>query len=302
MKANLNKPQLFLSLGIVLLTAVSAFCAGVPGDDQPSPSMVWSRGNTVLVFASFPACEDESATPHRTMQTLISKDGGKTWNWRGPRMPWSMLEYILVSGDEIWLAGENYNPEGPASEPFLLPVDGDSMEWPQLEIYDRYTELTAVARDDHDGNRFLAWVNHLMLPADDPDLPEDGSDPMFLHESLDRGRKWHVIKKEKDVPKSPPGLRFFEPISEQSGTWRISKTSQSSASELEHKKRDGKWHPAGRLPSPIQNCVVREENVEGQSIGSLPFLRNYKTKASFGDRMEHPASLLPSPHSERNLQ
>lgn len=262
MKVSLNKAQLFLSLAIVLLAAVHGSCAGVPGDDQPSPSMVWSHGNTVLVFASFPACEDESATPRPTMQTLISKDNGKTWNWRGPRMPWSMLEYILGSGDEIWVAGENYDAEGPASEPFLLLVDADSMEWPQLRIYERYTELTAVARDERDGNRFLAWVNHLMPDESEPpfDPPADGSDPMFLHESLDQGQTWHVVRMEKDAPKSAPGLRFFEPISEQSGAWRISSTSQSSASLLEHQDRKGKWHPAGRLPSPIQNCVVRQEN------------------------------------------
>ena len=265
MNANLDKAQLFLSLAIVLLTVVSGFGSSVAEDDQPSPSMVWSHGNTVLIFASFPACEDESATPHQTMQTLISKDGGQTWNWRGPRMPWSTVDYILQSGDEIWVAGENYDPEGPASRPFLMLVDGDSMEWPQLEIYDRYTELMAVARDDRDGNRLLAWVNHLMLPPDDPDLPEDGSDPMFLHESLDRGRTWHVIRKEKDVPKSAPGLRFFQPISEQSGAWRISKTSQSSASLLEHQDREGKWHRSGRLPSPVQNCVVRKESQLGKN-------------------------------------
>lgn len=264
MRANPHKPQLFLSLGLVLLAAGTSFCAGFAENDQPTPNLVWSHGKTVLVFAVFPACEDESAVPRQTMQTLISKDDGKTWNWRGPRMPWSMLEYILQSGDEIWLAGENYDPEGPASEPFLLLVDADSMEWPQLRIYDRYTELTAVARDERDGNRFLAWVNHLMLPPDDPDVPEDGSDPMFLHESLDRGRTWHVIRTEKEAPKSAPGLRFFQPTSEQSGAWRISttkmKTGMSGGSVLEHKARDGKWHPAGRLPSPIQNCTVRKES------------------------------------------
>ena len=235
-----------------------------PQDDQPTPNLVWSHGKTVLVFAVFPACEDESPTPRQTMQTLISKDGGKTWDWRGPRMPWSMLEYILESGDEIWLAGENYDAEGPASEPFLLLVGADSMEWPQLKIYDRYTELTAVARDDRDGNKLLAWVNHLMLDPDDPDLPHDGSDPMFLHESLHRGQTWHVVRQEKNTPKSAPEVRFFEPISEQSGAWRISrsktKTASPSVTLLEHQGPDGKWHRAGRLPSPIQNCTVTEES------------------------------------------
>ena len=264
MRANLNKAQLLLSLGIVLLTSVSGFCAGVPQDDQPTPDMVWAHGKTVLVFASFPSCEDESATPHQTTQTLISQDGGKSWNWRGPRMPWTMLEYILESGEEIWIAGENYNAEGPASEPFLLLVDADSMEWPQLRIHDRYTELLAVARDERDGNRFLAWINHLMARESDPpfDPPEDGSDPMFLHESLDHGQTWHVVRQEKNAPKSAPGLRFFQPISQQSGAWRISstKTNSSSVSVLEHRARDGKWHPAGRLPSPIQNCTLIKES------------------------------------------
>src|SRR6185437_12729877 len=73
MTANLNKPQLLLSIGMVLLAAGTSFCTGVPKDDQPTPDLVWAHGQTVLVFALFPACEDESPTARQTMQTLIPK-------------------------------------------------------------------------------------------------------------------------------------------------------------------------------------------------------------------------------------
>jgi len=254
----MNTSRLLLAGGVALLAAVTGFCIGVPAEDQPSPSAVWAHGNTVLVFATFPSCTEDSAPAHLTMQTLISKDGGKTWAWRGPSMPWSMVEYILESGDEIWLAGENYDSEGPASVPFLLLLDADSMEWPQLEIHSGYTELMAVARDERDSNRFLAWANHLLLSPDDPDYTDDGKNPLFLHESLDRGRTWHVVRKEKDVPKSAPGLRFFQQIKEQSEGWRISSRQPGGVAVLEHQQPDGKWHSAGRLPTPIQNCEARQ--------------------------------------------
>lgn len=252
-----NKAQLLFPAGIALLAIVTGLCIGVPAEDPATPGEVWSHGETVLVFAHFPSCEDESAAPHLTGQTLISKDGGKTWAWRGPRMPWSMVEFILESGDEIWLAGENADAEGPASDPFVMRVDTESMDWPQLKIYDGYTELMAVARDDRDSNRFLAWANHLMLDPDDPDYPRHGNDPMFLHESLDRGQTWHPVRKVKGAPKSMPGLRFFQQLTEQSETWRVSGSKQSDIAVLEHQEPDGKWRPASKLPSPVQNCEVR---------------------------------------------
>lgn len=248
----LNKTRLLLLAGTALLTAVTGFCIGVPPDDPPSPNGIWVHGDTVLLFAMFPACKEEGGPSHTALQTLVSKDGGRNWAWRGPRLTWSYFEFILDTGDEIWLAGNNYNPEGPASDPYVLLFDADSMEWPQFQIFNGDDELMAVARDDRDNNRFLAWVNHL--------INSEETDPTFLHQSLDHGRTWHIVKQVKSVPRSAAGLHFFQEIPQQSGAWRISNTDQPRTSFLEHQEPDGKWHPAARLPLPIQKC---EEQVFG---------------------------------------
>jgi hypothetical protein len=111
----------------------------------------------------------------------------------------------------------------------------------------------AVAKDERDGNRFVAWVTHLMLSPDDPDSADD--DPMFLHESLDRARTWHVLKKVKSVPKASPGMRFFEEIPRQSGGWRITNDNQHSA--LEHLGQDRKWHSVAKAALPIQESCEK---------------------------------------------
>jgi hypothetical protein len=247
----LNKTRLLFFAGAALLTIATGFCIGVPENDSPSPSGVWTHGDTVLLFTTFPACKADDEPPHRFLQTLVSKDGGKTWAWRGPRLTWSNFEYIMDTGNEIWLAGDSYSAEGPAYDPFLVLFNADSMEWPQLKIYEGEDELMAVAHDDRNSNRFVAWVNHLMLPPGDPDA-DDGTDSTFLHESLDRGQTWHAVRKVKRIPKSAPGLHFFQEIPQRSGAWRIASTYHSSAAFLEHLEPDGSWRPAAKLPSPIQ--------------------------------------------------
>jgi hypothetical protein len=259
----LNKARLLLLAGVAILATVTGFCIGVPEENLTTLG-IWAHGDTVLLFSTVHACKEDEETAHPPLQTLVSKDGGKTWAARGPRLLWSKLEFILDTGEEIWIAGDSYDAEGPANTPFFLLFDADKMEWPKFDIYDGYDELLTVAHDDHDGNRFLAWVNHLMLDPTDPDAAEDpGIDPTFLHESLDHGRTWHAVKKVKRVPKSAPGLHFFQEIPQQSGSWRIAGADQSSAA-LEQLGTDGKWQQSARLPLPVQ------ERCEEQQPGNQP--------------------------------
>jgi hypothetical protein len=239
----LNKTRLLLSAGAAFLAAVTGFCIDVPEENLTSPQGIWAHGDTVLLFGMMHRCKDEVDIPYRPQQTLVSKDGGKTWARRGPRLMGSTVDFILDTGEEIWIAGDSYDSEGPANTPFLLLFDADSTEWPKFDIYDGYDELLALAHDNRDSNRFLAWVNHLMSNED--------TDPTFLHESLDHGRTWHAVKKVKRVPKSSPGLHFFQQIPQQSGAWRIANADQPSAA-LERLGPDGKWHQAAKLPLPIQ--------------------------------------------------
>jgi hypothetical protein len=210
---------------------------------------IWSHGDSILLFATVHKCGDELEEPTQPLQTLVSRDEGKTWSRSGPRLLWKKFEFILDTGTEIWIAGDSYDAEGPASTPFILLADPDSRDWQEFEIYQGYDELMAVAKDERDSNRFLAWVNHLMLPPDHPDYGED--DPMFLHESLDRAGTWHVLKKVKTVPKAVPGMRFFEEIPRQSRGWRIINVGQNN-SALEHLGKDGKWHQVAKPALPIQ--------------------------------------------------
>lgn len=243
------KTGLLLSTCFVLLTTIPGVCTQAQEENLAFVG-IWIHGDTILLFATVHKCNDEINEATQPLQTLVSKDKGKTWTRSGPRLMWSKFEFILDTGREIWIAGDNYDPEGPASSPFILLADPDSRDWQRFEIYDGYDELMAVAWDERDGNRFLAWVNHLMLFPADPDYEEN--DPMFLHESLDRAGTWHAVKKVKGVPKTAPGMRFFKEIPNQSRGWRIIDNISQHTTALEHLGRDGKWQLVAKSALPIQ--------------------------------------------------
>jgi hypothetical protein len=176
------------------------------------------------------------------MQTLVSQNGGQSWNRGGPRLFGSSFLYILNVGEETWIAGDSY-AEGPAHDSFLILVDPNQTEWPEFPIFDGPEEFRALAHDERNPNRFLAWIDHV-------DLNDTDATHIFLHESLDRGRTWHVVKEVKRVPRAMPGLRFFQELPQESGGWRISTFTLPRT--LEHLGADGKWHEAAKLPLPIQ--------------------------------------------------
>jgi len=226
-----------LPLAALLLAAT---LVAAPQDDRGSPGEIWTNGNIVLFFAPMRACEGEET--YIPMQTLVSTDGGRSWSKRGPRLFGSSFLYILNVGGETWIAGDSY-VEGPAHDSFLLLVDPNNAEWPQFSIYDGPEEFRALAHDERNPNRFVAWIDHV-------DLNDSDATHIFLHESLDRGRTWHVVKEVKRVPKSMPELRFFKEPPQESGSWRVGTFTLPRT--LEHLGQDGKWHRAATLPMPIQ--------------------------------------------------
>src|SRR6267142_2631574 len=237
------KRMRFLSPALLALLVTSAcFCvSGPPAQDNDVPVWgIWARGDTVLLFAHVRNCEEDSGA-YKPAQTLVSTDGGRTWAMRGPRLVGRSFQYILNVGDEIWLAGDSY-AEGPATNPFLLLVDPQRDDWPEFQIYDGNEEFRALAHDERDPNRFFAWLDHVEM--DEPEASH-----IFLHESLDRGRTWTAVKEVKRVPKSLPGLRFFQDIPMESGDWRVDPTTRT----LEHRDRNHEWHTAATLPLPIQD-------------------------------------------------
>jgi hypothetical protein len=241
-------PELLMStkiLHLLLLAALLVAATVVPAaqDDQPSAGEIWTHGNTVLFFAPMRQCGDEQT--YTPMQTLVSRDAGKSWSKSGPRLFGSSFLYVLNVGGETWIAGDNY-VEGPAHDPFLLLMDPNNAEWPEFPIYDGPEEFRALAHDERNPNRFVAWIDHV-------DLYDTDATHIFLHESLDRGRTWRVVKEVKRVPKAMPGLRFFSEPRQESGDWRVSAVTLPRT--LEHLGPDGKWHQAAQLPLPIQeNC------------------------------------------------
>jgi len=243
----LKKPRLLSLVLATFLAALTGFCISGPvaqtvaQDDPLTPAGIWTHGDTVLLFAFFRQCEEDGGGGCQPLQTLVSKDGGKTWARSGPRLVGSSFLYILNTGGETWIAGDSY-AEGPAHGPFLHLFDPDNTEWPEFEIYDGGEEFRALAHDERNPNRFLAWIDHV-------EVSEPESSHIFLHQSLDRGRTWHEVKEVKRVPKSMPGLRFFQDLPQESGDWRIN----SATRTLEHKGQDDQWHTAVTLPLPIQN-------------------------------------------------
>jgi hypothetical protein len=249
------------------VAALTLTLAGVSSaqDQRPHVSGIWARGDTVLLFAFFRACGDESAD-YPSLQTLISKDAGKTWAKTGPRFYGEALMFILPdqgpntikdagndaskrTKDQLWLASE-WVIEGPG-DPALMLFAADSAEWPRFKVEPNgygTADLLAIARDEGDHDRFLAWIERdLDIVEPDPEFDPDSS-PIYLNESLDGGRTWRRVKRVKEVPKSVPGLRFFIEIPEQSGDWRVA----NGSSALEHRESDGKWHQVAKLPLPIQ--------------------------------------------------
>jgi hypothetical protein len=155
--------------------------------------------------------------------------------------PGRELDFILDTGTELWIAGQNA-AEGPTSAPYLLRYRADDAEWLQSEIYDDFAELVAVARETKTG-RFLAWVRHIV---DVGSVQQTW--PMYLHQSVDGGRTWSEVKKVRRVPRSAPGVHFFQELPSRSGSWRISRL----GSAVEQRQGDGKWHTVTKLPLPLQ--------------------------------------------------
>ena len=218
-------------------------------EQQPeldTPYGIWTHKDTILLFAPARQCEDDGGG-YQPMQTIISKDAGKSWTKSGPRFVGSTLMYLLDTGDDLWFAGEEY-AEGPTHSPFLLRFDPESAEWPQLDIEDESlnygADLRALAQDTRNPNHFLAWITHLSI--DDPEAA-----PVFLHRSLDQGKSWKQLQQVKRVPRSWKGFRFFKEPPMESGGWRIDTFTHPRT--LEHLEQDGQWHTVVTLPLAIQN-------------------------------------------------
>jgi len=220
---------------LLIIAALVATASSAP-QEYLTADGIWARGDTIILFARFNPCGE----PYRPIQPLVSRDGGQTWAASGPRLEGSELEYILDTGAELWIGGEQI-AEGPSSAPFLLLYRADGAEWPQFVIYDDAAELLGVARETKSG-RLLAWVRHIDFQSD------NWTGPVYLHQSVDRGPTWSTMQKVRHVPRSAPGLRFFQKLPRQSGRWRIS----SLGSAVEHQQADGKWHRITRLPLPLQ--------------------------------------------------
>ncbi|HEV2962562.1 MAG TPA: hypothetical protein VG649_12095 [Candidatus Angelobacter sp.] len=198
---------------------------------------IWVRGDTLIIFARLNPC----GGPYRPIQTLVSIDGGKTWAASGPRLdPGRELDFILDTGAELWLAGQDM-AEGPTHAPYLLRYAADHAEWRESEIYPDNAELLGIAQETKTG-RLLAWVRHIDF------MSEHWTGPVYLHQSLDGGQTWSEIKKVRRIPRWAPGLHFFQELPRRKGPWRISRL----GSAVEQRQADGKWHPVTKLPLPLQ--------------------------------------------------
>ncbi|HET9792010.1 MAG TPA: hypothetical protein VFR08_11955, partial [Candidatus Angelobacter sp.] len=188
--------RMFRNFGGVISAAIFIAICSAPGMSQKQTFVdgLWSHENTIVLVARF----DQCGGPYRPVQSIVSTDGGNTWAAEGPRLEGSDLFFILSDGDELLLGGQYY-AEGPTSSPFLLVYGLEKHEWSQSDIYDGAAELLGMAREKETGH-LLAWVRHIDVQS------EDYSGPIFLHESVDRGKTWDLIKDVTHVPTSIPGL------------------------------------------------------------------------------------------------
>jgi hypothetical protein len=243
-----------ISIIVLLLASGSTMVAGFnPGqDDQQKAIGIWEHGKTVLLFAMLTNCEPGT---YLHTQALVSADTGKTWAKSGPDLYGRDLKLISnTTGEEVVIGGQYYI-EGPTNSPFLL-VYRDGVEWQEFSIYDGAAELKALAQDELRPNRFLAWVEHIDMNAD-----EDVPGPIYLHQSLDHGRTWKAMRKVKSVPASALHLRFFLEIPLENGRWRVSEQDQPRA-RVEHIGENGQWQVVTSLPLPIQETCTEEKRPE----------------------------------------
>lgn len=238
---------MFRNFGCVISAAIFIAMCSAPGMSQKQTFVdgLWSHENTIVLVARF----DQCGGPYRPVQSIVSTDGGNTWAAEGPRLEGSDLFFILSDGDELLLGGQYY-AEGPTSSPFLLVYGLEKHEWSQSDIYDGAAELLGMAREKETGH-LLAWVRHIDVQS------EDYSGPIFLHESVDRGKTWDLIKDVTHVPTSIPGMNFFHELPQRSGKWRVS----HDGNAIEQLKDDGEWDRSVKLPLPVQQeCPVDQDD------------------------------------------
>lgn len=238
---------MFRNFGCVISAAIFIAMCSAPGMSQKQTFVdgLWSHENTIVLVARF----DQCGGPYRPVQSIVSTDGGNTWAAEGPRLEGSDLFFILSDGDELLLGGQYY-AEGPTSSPFLLVYGLEKHEWSQSDIYDGAAELLGMAREKETGH-LLAWVRHIDVQS------EDYSGPIFLHESVDRGKTWDLIKDVTHVPTSIPGMNFFRELPQRSGKWRVS----HDGNAVEQLKDDGEWDRSVKLPLPVQQeCPVDQDD------------------------------------------
>lgn len=207
---------------------------------------LWSHDKTIVLLARFEAC----GGPYRPIQPIVSRDGGETWAASGPRFDGSDFMFLMGDGPDLYVAGEDI-AEGPSSGPFLLVYHADSDAWSQFEIYQDAADLLGVAHETGTGH-LLAWVEHI-------DVASEASGPVFIHESVDGGKTWAVIRDVGHVPASVPGLHFFQELPERFGLWRVSLAGKAIA----QLKDDGKWYDVVNLPLPMQKeCPVTTDDAQ----------------------------------------
>ena len=190
---------------------------------EPRGLFVW--GDSVMVLGAVQGCQGA----YDPMQAMVSRDEGKTWHATGPHTVGLSRDFVLDTGTELLIAGENII-EGPAHEPFLHVYRYAVEQWDEFEILSGSTELSALALETKTG-RLLAWIRHV-------ELSDDGwSGPLFLHESVDGGKSWREVKKVARVPASRAGLQFFQRFADQRGPWRIVRDEHSARLERTDNKQ-----------------------------------------------------------------
>ena len=226
-------------LGLSLAIVAASVCAG-DSRQNAAPYGIWTRGETVVLFAHVYPCPPDELPPPGAAQLFVSEDGGKSWGKRGPQLDGSVFEYIYEAKGRVWIVGE-HTAEGPASEPFILVPDESGLGWSVHVIYEDAAELESIVVQNN--GDFGAWIRHLKLH-------DNGwTGPLYLHKSSDGGRTWRLVGRTNNAPANQAA--GFKKIETQTATWRVA--DQGNGVSVVERRTDehSAWKTVYRFPPNV---------------------------------------------------
>ena len=214
-----------LSLAACTIVAASALLAQQNAKDNVKADAILVHGKAILLFTRMAACDDNFVPG--ASQLLVSTDGGRSWQKRGPRLEGYEFDSVSVRDGKVWIAGE-HTAEGPAIEPFVFVPAKSPLHWEMRTIYQGAGGLERVAWGSK--GELIAWVPHLKLE-------DDWKGPTYIHQSLDEGRTWKTLGRARKL-KMEKGIEFTGLEKLKDPLWRIINSHYETDYRVQHREAE----------------------------------------------------------------